>query len=186
VGYERFDQALGSDFEIKKYTVDWIEYVNFPWKHHVLQVRAFAGISAGEVIPQGAFQLGGDNPGDITLSVDDRSVHLRGYPVNALRGRNAALASLEYRFPLMNLERGWDTKPIFSRRFHGALFYEAGNAWDRDFDREDLRRSLGAEARLDLTLAYYLPVTVRFVVAQGLNEDGESLAYIGLWVPLEL
>jgi Tol biopolymer transport system component len=186
VGYERFDQALGSDFEIKKYTVDWIEYVNFPWKHHVLQARAFAGISAGEVIPQGAFQLGGDNPGDITLSVDDRSVHLRGYPVNALRGRNAALASLEYRFPLMNLERGWDTKPIFSRRFHGALFYEAGNAWDRDFDREDLRRSLGAEARLDLTLAYYLPVTVRFVVAQGLNEDGESLAYIGLWVPLEL
>ena len=37
-----------------------------------------------------------------------------------------------------------------------------------------------------MTLAYYLPLTIRFVVAKGLESDGESQAYLGLWVPLEL
>ena len=45
---------------------------------------------------------------------------------------------------------------------------------------------MGAEARLDMTLAYYLPLTIRFVVAKGLDQGGELQAYVGLWVPLEL
>ncbi len=186
LGAERFDQSLGSDFEYTKYSADWYEYVNLPWKHHVLLARAFAGTSTGVAPPQGAYQLGGDNPGDITLGLIDRTVTLRGYPANVLRGRKAALGSLEYRFPLTNLEQGWDTKPFFYRRFHGALFFEAGNAWDGTNHEADLRRSIGAEARLDMTLAYYLPLTIRFVVAKGLDKDGESQAYFGLWVPLEL
>lgn len=186
LGTERFDRSLGSDFEFTKYTADWHEYLNFPWKHHVLLARAFAGTSTGSAPPQGAYQLGGDNPGDITLSLVDRTVTLRGYPANVLRGRKAALGSMEYRFPITNLEKGWDTKPIYYRRFHGALFFEAGNAWDGTYHEADLRRSIGAEARLDMTLAYYLPITIRFVVAKGLDNDGESQAYLGLWVPLEL
>jgi hypothetical protein len=45
---------------------------------------------------------------------------------------------------------------------------------------------VGAEARLDMTLAYFLPLTVRFVLAKGLDTDGEGQAYFGLWVPLEM
>jgi len=186
LGVERFDQSLGSDVEFTKYTADWHEYINLPPQHHVLQARAFAGTSTGEAIPQGAYQLGGDSPGDITLSLDDQSVYLRGYPVNVLRGRKAVLGSIEYRLPLVELERGWNTKPFYYRRLHGALFFEAGNAWDETFHHEDLRRSVGAEARLDMKLAYFLPLTIRFVVAKGLDEDGRTQAYIGLWVPVEL
>lgn len=185
-GTERFDRSLGSDFEFTKYTADWHEYVDLPWDHHVVLARAFAGTSTGQAPPQGAYQLGGDNPGDITLSLVDQTVTLRGYPANVLRGRKAALGSLEYRFPITNLERGWDTKPFYYRRFHGALFFEAGNAWDGTYHEPDLRRSIGAEARLDMTLAYYLPITIRFVVAQGLDSKGETQVYLGLWVPLEL
>ena len=186
LGAERFDRSLGSDFEFTKYTADWHEYVNFPWKHHVLLVRAFAGTSTGEAPTQGAYQLGGDNPGDITLGLNEQTVTLRGYPANVLRGQKAALGSLEYRFPITNLEEGWDTKPFYYRRFHGALFFEAGNAWDGTYHEADLRRSIGAEARLDMTFAYYLPITIRFVVAKGLDSKGESQAYLGLWVPLAL
>jgi hypothetical protein len=184
VGYERLDRSLGSDFELHKYTADWHEYINFPWKHHVLLARAFVGASTGDVIPQRAFQLGGDDPGDITLSLDEQNVHLRGYPVNEFRGRKAALATLEYRFPIQNVEQGWDTKAFFFRRMHGAVFAEAGNAWDGTLHGSDIKRSVGAEARLDFYLAYYLPVTLRIGIAHGLDEEGETLTYFGLWVPV--
>jgi sugar lactone lactonase YvrE len=185
-GAERFDRSLGSDFEFTKYSADWHEYLNLPWKHHVLLVRAFGGTSTGTAPAQGAYQLGGDNPGDITLSLDDQTVTLRGYPTNMLRGQKAALGSLEYRFPISLLERGWDTQPFYYRKLHGAVFFEAGNAWDGTFHESDVRRSIGAEARLDMTLAYYLPLTIRFVFAKGLDREGEAQAYIGLWVPLAL
>jgi hypothetical protein len=82
LGYGRFDKSLGSDFELNKCTADWHEYFNFPWKHRVLLERAFIGSSTGETVPQGAFQLGGGNPGDVTIFIDDTAVYLRGYQVN--------------------------------------------------------------------------------------------------------
>jgi Tol biopolymer transport system component len=183
IGYENFDKSLGSDFTLSKYTADWHEYISFPWKHHVLLARVFGGTSEGDVIPQRAFQLGGDNPGNTTIPVDTEIVYLRGYPVNAFRGRKAALASLEYRFPVRNIESGFGTVPVFLRRLHGALFAEAGNAWDGSFRSSDFKRAIGGELRLDTTLAYYLPITFRFVVAKGLDDKGESFAYISLWLP---
>jgi len=35
-------------------------------------------------------------------------------------------------------------------------------------------------------LAHYLPITLRVGGAFGLDEKGESLVIIGLWVPLEI
>ncbi len=183
VGYQQYDKALGSDFNIKKYTADWHEYIDFPWKHHVLQARAFAGTSTGEVIPQGAFQVGGDNPGDTLIQVDDESIYLRGYPINAFRGRKAGLASLEYRFPIEEIELGWSSAPIFLRRLHGAVFAEAGNAWENAFRSSEFKRSAGAEVRLDTNLTYYLPITFRIVFAYGFDDKGESQVYLSLWMP---
>ncbi len=183
IGYERLDRSLGSDFAVTKYTADWHEYIDFPWKHHVLLARVFGGTSEGDVIPQRAFQLGGDNPGNTTIPVDAEIVYLRGYPLNAFRGRKAALASLEYRFPVRNIESGFGTAPVFLRRLHGAVFAEAGNAWDGSFRSKDFKRSIGGELRLDTTLVYYLPITFRFVVAKGLDDKGESFAYVSLWLP---
>jgi outer membrane protein assembly factor BamA len=142
------------------------------------------GSSTGDVIPQRAFQLGGDMLGDITFNIDEQTVHLRGYPLNAFRGQNVALATLEYRFPLHNMEQGPGTAALFFRRVHGAVFAEAGDAWDGTFHGSDLKRSVGAELRLDMYLAYYLPVTLRVGGAFGLDEKGESQVIIGLWMPL--
>jgi outer membrane protein assembly factor BamA len=193
LGYERFDKSLGSDYEFHKYIADWHEYVDLPWKHHVLSTRAFAGIATGAdsmKLPQGVFQLGGDsltqNPQDAVVSLENTEIYLRGYPVNVFRGRKAALASVEYRFPLVNVERGEGSLPFFLRRLHGAVFFEAGNAWNNTFHHTDLKRSVGVEARFDLYLAYYLPVTLRLGIAAGLDEEGETIPTIGLWLPLEL
>jgi Tol biopolymer transport system component len=184
LGTERLYRSLGSDFNVTKYTVDWHEYIDFPWKHDVLLARAFYGASSGDVIPQRAFQLGGDNPGDSTIPVDSESIYLRGYPINAFLGRNAVLASLEYRFPIKDIESGWSDMPIFLRHLHGAVFAESGEAWDDAFRASDLKRSIGAEVRLDTDLVYSLfPVTFRFVFAKGLDYKGESQIYLALWMP---
>ncbi|MCK9420546.1 MAG: BamA/TamA family outer membrane protein [Nitrospirae bacterium] len=183
VGYKQYDKSIGSDFNISKYSADWHEYIDFPWKHHVLQARAFAGISRGEVIPQGAFQVGGDNPGNALIPVDDESIYLRGYPINSFRGRKAGLASLEYRFPIKDIELGWSSTPVFLRRVHGAVFAEAGNAWNDAFRSREFKRSAGAEVRLDTNLTYYLPITFRIVFAYGFDDKGESQVYVSLWMP---
>ncbi len=184
LGYERLDKSLGSDFALEKYTADWHEYINFPFPHHVLLARMFAGTSTGQLLPQRAFSLGGDSPGDIALTIDDQDVFLRGYPANEFRGQHAALASFEYRFPIQNVEDGGSQGPFFVRRLHGAVFGEAGNAWDGSFRASDFKRSVGAEARMDMDFAYRLPITLRLGIAHGLDEKKETTLIFGLWVPL--
>ena len=194
LGCERFDRSLGSDLEFTKYTADWHQYINFPWPHQVLMTRAFVGASTGERLAQGAFQMGGEpigsvtpeNPGDSTLGLDDLSTVLRGYPENAFRGSKAGLLSLEYRFPISNLEKGFSSKPLFLRRFHGAVFAETGNVWDDTFHHRDVKSAAGAEARLDVDIGYAVPATLRIGIAQGFDEKGETRPYFGLWLPLEL
>ena len=181
LGYQQADKSIGSDFNVSKTTVDWHEYINFPVRHHVLLLRGFAGQSTGDVFAQGAFQLGGDNPGDITINVEEKNVYLRGYPANEYRGQKAALASAEYRFPVHNIESGGGNTPFFFKRLHGAVFAEAGNAWDGAYDSADLKKSIGAEARLDMTLSYFLPITVRVGLAHALDGDEDTLAIGSLW-----
>jgi len=182
LGYEQIDKKLGSDFDLKKYTVDWHEYIDFPFDHHVLLARAYAGRSTGDVIPQGAFQLGGDNPGDFTLGVQDNNVYLRGYPVNQYRGQKVALLSTEYRFPVRNLELESGNAPFFFKRLHGAVFAEAGNTWDNSFSSKDVKRSVGLEARLDMSLAYALPITVRAGLVQALDDKKELSGIFSIWL----
>ena len=46
-------KKIGSDFDIKKTSVDWHEYIDFPFDHHVLLLRGYAGRSSGDVFSQG-------------------------------------------------------------------------------------------------------------------------------------
>jgi len=184
LGYERFSKKIGSDFNLRKYTLDWHEYIGLPYDHHVLLLRAYAGISKGDVLPQRAFQLGGDNPGDLTVNVVEQNIYLRGYPVNQYRGQKAGLFSAEYRFPVRNLETGFSNTPLFFKRIHGAVFAEAGNTWDATFIRKDLKKAVGVEARMDVTLAYVLPVTLRAGIAKALDDNRDVMIIANAWFTL--
>ena len=184
VGYEQLDKKIGSDFDLKKYSLDWHEYIDLPYQHQVLLLRGYVGKSSGDIIAQRAYQLGGDLPGNMTISIDDSNVYLRGYAINQYRGQNVGLASMEYRFPLQNIELGDGNRPIFFKRLHGAVFAEAGNAWDNVFDRKDVKRSVGAEARMDMTLGYFLPTTLRLGFFKTLDDQRDGMVSISIWVTL--
>ncbi len=190
LGYERFDKSLGSDYAYYKFTADWHEFIDLPKNHHVLLARAFVGTSNGDSIPaaQRVFQIGGYNPGDVGIFINSPNVYLRGYPTNSVRGQKAGLAMLEYRFPIRNVEHGWDSKPVFMKKTHGAVFVEAGNAWDGTFSTSDLKRSVGIELKVDLVTFYAMPITWRIGYAQALDEprQGRGTLTTGLFTPLQL
>ena len=126
----------------------------------------------------------GDNPGDLTININDNNVYLRGYPANQYRGQKVGLASMEYRFPIKNIEWGGGNTPFFFKRVHGAVFAEAGNAWDDVFVRQNSKRSVGAEARLDMTLAYFLPITARVGLFKALDDKRDKMLAVSIWVAL--
>ncbi len=74
---------------------------------------------------------------------------LRGYPRRGEYARNVILSSNELRFPLIDaLLVGLPVASIGFQAIRGAVFFDAGNAWENDFGR--LRGSMGVGARVAL------------------------------------
>lgn len=74
---------------------------------------------------------------------------LRGYDRRAFYGRHLVLSSNELRFPLIdNLYIGFPFGKISFQAIRGALFFDAGNAWEDEFDQ--LYGSFGIGARISL------------------------------------
>jgi len=73
----------------------------------------------------------------------------RGYDRRAFYGRHLILLSNELRFPLIdNLSIGFPIGKLSFQAIRGALFFDAGNAWDDNFER--LHGSFGIGARVSL------------------------------------
>lgn len=100
---------------------------------------------------------------------------IRGFPASTFLIKNAALSTLEYRFPLRNVNKGiGDTAPLYIKRFHGALvadvlqtdafaYSKANKTYTRVFNSETFS-SFGAEAKVDLTLGYHFGLTMFYGV----------------------
>lgn len=152
-------QVLGLDYEkglavagggYDRVSADYRRYRELPWKHHVLAWRLAGGVNAGR--PDGDFYLGGAGSTGLVTLIDQRyiggpdAVALRGYNQGQLTGDRMAMTSLEYRFPLLEVQRGAGTWPAFMRRLAGATFADVGWA-GRGALRNDPHLGLGVEAR---------------------------------------
>ena len=177
-GYERFDHRLGSDFDQSRYLASWHEYQGLFFPHHVLAARLTGGLATGDQLIQRAFQIGGPSVAEEFLDPEQTDFFLRGYPARLLRGQKAAIGTVEYRFPLQNIEHGVSTWPFFLQRTHADFFFDIGNAWDRNTSLSDFRRGVGLEVEMDTILGHLLPVRVRLGFAKGLDEGGERQTYL--------
>ena len=176
VTYRRDDEVFGSDFNLNTVIGDTRAYLNLPkLKHHVLALRAVGGASDGDTLNQGVFQLGGFGVNGALAELDQQRYFLRGYDANALSGNRFALGSIEYRFPIWYPQRGIRQIWSFFDSLTAAVFYDVGNAWEKDLEWDEFKHGVGAEARLNVVIKNAVPVTFRLGYAYGLDDDlGES------------
>jgi hypothetical protein len=109
-------------------------------------------------------------------------IQLRGYPVVAEAGNYYTLANAEYRFPIVNVDRGPSTLPIFLNRISGAAFVDCGAAFD-DPKSAQFKTGVGGELWFDLTLGYILGFTFRAGYAKGVSTGGIDKTYFVAAVP---
>ena len=153
-------RVLGADDDATALIVDVRGYQRVFSRHTVVALRAAAAVSSGAESVRRRYGVGGSGPSVAAFDFGQDSIGLlRGFSTDAATGTRAVVANADLRIPLLQVQRGFRTWPIFFRSIHASVFGDAGHAWDRDFAWRDLRSSVGAELSLDTVLGHYVPVT---------------------------
>ncbi|MBL8289470.1 MAG: hypothetical protein JNL85_15930 [Rubrivivax sp.] len=120
------------------------------------------------------FQLGGatETGRGIGFALNNREIALRGYRGDEpeLLGQQARLASVEWRMPLVDIDRHGMVPALGINRLSGTLFYDIGAAWAAGVNNPDsYRRGIGVELRGEAKLLYALAIDLRIGVARALD-----------------
>jgi outer membrane protein assembly factor BamA len=108
-----------------------------------------------------AFDLGGSGLPASPFALGQHVVGLlRGLPLDEREGTAVLVANLDYRVPLVRVERGIKTWPIFLRDIHGAVFADAGSAGEAIDALPSAVWSVGGELATRLTLGYTWNLTL--------------------------
>jgi hypothetical protein len=187
LAFDLTDPRLGSDFAGFVSNGDLSMYFTMPWlRHHSVAVHAGAGTSGGVFPGRGAFYVGSFVDLPIVDTVRNvliqGGITLRGYPPVIVAGRSYTLGNLEYRFPIVNIDRGPSTLPIFINRISGNVFLDYGSAFDL-LDTAEFKTGTGAELWFDSTLGYIAAFTFRLGYARGLSSGGIDKVYFVAAVP---
>ncbi len=180
--FDLADSALASDFFGFSARFDFETYLKMPWlQHHVLALHAGGGASGGNQAGVGSFYVGGFVDYPIINTVQNYLVQpgwlvLRGYPVAVEVGPYYALTNAEYRFPVLNVDRGLSTLPLFLQRIDGAAFVDYGSAFG-DPNTAEFKTGVGGELWFELLLGYNLSLTFRAGYARGLASEGINKTY---------
>jgi WD40-like Beta Propeller Repeat len=164
--------ALGADGNGVSLTMDARRYWRVAPRHAVVALRAAAAGSWGDQETLRLFSAAGDGPqpGGFDFGLDAIGL-LRGFDEDDVAGTRAATVNADYRVPLLRIDRGVGTVPIFFRSLHGAVFVDVGHAWMDTARWADVRTSIGAEISADTVLGFALPVTFSAGVAW--RRDGD-------------
>ncbi len=94
---------------------------------------------------------------------------LRGWPLNSIRGSKMWQANAEFRFPLLNIVAlrfplgiGFDFPGI-----KGAVFFDAGKAWDKNYNERITYGSVGAGIRMTVLGL----IVLRYDIGKRIEED---------------
>ncbi|MFB3853595.1 MAG: BamA/TamA family outer membrane protein [Vicinamibacterales bacterium] len=135
-------------------------------QHAVLATRVAAGAAFGDVGVRRRFFLGSNGPAAGLADFGGDALNLlRGFEDTTLSGSRIVSATIEYRVPVVRIERGLGPWPFFARTLHASAFVDAGAAWSDGLISTDLKRSFGAEISLDLVVGHWLQLTATAGVA---------------------
>jgi hypothetical protein len=127
------------------------------------------------------FQLGGSFDNGLTQApmLNQRKLALRGYlsGETALSGQNARIVNVEWRTPLVDIDRHAMVPPVGINRLSTAVFVEAGSVWNNGSPRSRYYRSVGVELISELKVYYRVPLPVRLGIARGMDHPGDTRLY---------
>ncbi len=158
------DTALGAKRgnQTRVFELDVREYIPMPWsENHVFALRATGGYNFGDDVFQGIFRLGSATGEGFLTDYTPYLLTLRGLPQITFAGEGGMVFSGEYRLPLVNVQRGLGTGPIFLKNLHMAFFADYGTVFDTSPKLNEFLLGVGAELRGNFVIAYGLPITGR-------------------------
>ena len=163
--------GLGADASADAVTADVRAFVPLGWPHAVLAARVGLAASMGDDDVQRRFRLGGSdgNPSAGAFGSDAISL-LRGFQDDVFVGERVALVNIEARVPLLSVQRGWGTWPLFLRTVHAAAFADVGHAWTGTARWSDRKIGYGVELSADVVAGFGLPLT--WTAGIGWGRDG--------------
>ena len=157
---------LGADADAGAVVADARHYLRAFPRHAVIAARIAGAASWGDARLRRPFGAGGSDAQPGGFGVDLGAIGLlRGFEESDVIGDRAAVVNVDYRFPLAWVQRGLGTWPVFLRSIHGALFADAGHAWDRSFRSADIRRAFGGEVSFDTAFGSAVGMTITAGVA---------------------
>lgn len=132
--------------------LDWEEYFKMPWfKDHSFSLRLRGGYIDRKIDSFFNFYAGG-------------LMGMKGYSYFSIEGRQQAIGTITYRFPIWQNIDARLGHMYFDKLFLG-LFFDYGSAWNPDdFDFMDFKRDVGVQLRLG-SFSYHLFPTNFFVEA---------------------
>jgi hypothetical protein len=189
---------VGNEYTASQYSIyafNWngTLYIPMPWpRSHTLALHGASGIAAGDYPRRGLYYVGGFVDTDVIQSIRNSVFQggyvLRGYEPFSFIGNQYHLFNLEYRFPILTIDHGVSTLPVYLQRVNGNLFVDYGGSFDTlstDYWRGQFHTGIGAELWAELQLGYHTTLNVRFGYAKGFGQyavDGGQ-KYVVLSMP---
>lgn len=177
--YSHYLTSLGSDHDYFVVSGGLDQYVETPWaREHVLYLGMRTGYTEGTNLFNYFFEGGGE-----LLFHQGRGAFLnRGWSAGAFPARRIISANLEYRLPVMVIERGFGLAPLFLKTFHMAMIADAitsdgGQSHPLDGTLRQTRDeflnkfygTVGMEAKVDFTFSYYVPGQFKIGLYHGIG-----------------
>jgi hypothetical protein len=121
------------------------------------------------------FQLGGATEAGrgIGFALNNREIALRGYKGDEpqLLGQQARLATIEWRMPIVDIDRHAMVPALGINRLAATAFYDIGGAWATGTGKPaSYYRGVGLELRGEVRLLYALALELRLGVGHALDE----------------
>jgi len=149
----------------------WNEYIGMPPANWSLGSRLAIGTSFGDTGRFSAF----------TITDQSTIFRVRGYGDSTITTANVIGAGILFRIPIVWLERGWGTLPIFIQNLNTAFFCDAAAHTQNFFQGlSGYRIGTGMEVRLDVLIAHYLPGSLTVGIAVGHNRIRNPQVYFSI------
>jgi len=157
--YSNFPKAMDSTYSEYEIDSNIRFYIPLGTTHHVIAVNNDLSYTYGN--PYMFFLAGGEFS---SLMFGYSRYLMRGYPVSYFLTSSLMVTNVEYRFPILTINDGYNLFPLFFTKIHGAIIFDngfMGKNFKQDF------YSAGLELRTSGYIFYHVPITLRLGLYKG-------------------